>query len=84
MLFTTAGAEGNISGVILSTDDSPAGFRRPAVVKVLDGAGIIPTRSTRGTTPLARAPGEHVTDGLDGLRPARRIPRAPSSPSGTP
>ena len=70
MLFTTAGAEANISGVILfdETIRQPGSDGRP-LVKVLEEAGIIPgIKVDKGTTPLALAPGELVTDGLDGLR----------------
>ena len=70
MLFTTAGADGNISGVILfdETIRQQASDGRQ-LVKVLDDAGIIPgIKVDKGTTPLAFAPGELVTDGLDGLR----------------
>jgi fructose-bisphosphate aldolase class I len=70
MLFTTAGAEGNISGVILfdETIRQQASDGR-ALVKVLEDAGVIPgIKVDKGTTPLAFAPGELVTDGLDGLR----------------
>src|SRR3954447_25545656 len=70
MLFTTAGAEGNISGVILfdETIRQQASDGR-SLVKVLEEAGIIPgIKVDKGTTPLAFAPGELVTDGLDGLR----------------
>src|SRR5580765_2680545 len=70
MLFTTAGAEANISGVILfdETIRQQASDGR-SLVKVLDETGIIPgIKVDKGTTPLAFAPGELVTDGLDGLR----------------
>jgi fructose-bisphosphate aldolase class I len=70
MLFTTAGAEANIGGVILfdETIRQVASDGRP-LVKVLEDAGIIPgIKVDKGTTPLAFAPGELVTDGLDGLR----------------
>jgi fructose-bisphosphate aldolase class I len=70
MLFTTAGAEANISGVILfdETIRQQGSDGRP-LVKVLEEAGIIPgIKVDKGTTPLALAPGELVTDGLDGLR----------------
>ena len=70
MLFTTAGAEGNISGVILfdETIRQQASDGRQ-LVQVLEDAGIIPgIKVDKGTTPLAGAPGELVTDGLDGLR----------------
>jgi fructose-bisphosphate aldolase class I len=70
MLFTTAGAEANIGGVILfdETIRQEASDGR-SLVKVLEDAGIIPgIKVDKGTTPLAFAPGELVTDGLDGLR----------------
>ncbi len=70
MLFTTAGAEGYISGVILfdETIRQQGSDGRP-LVQVLEAAGVIPgIKVDKGTTPLARAPGELVTDGLDGLR----------------
>ena len=70
MLFTTPGLEQYISGVILfdetlrqCADDG----RR--FVEVLVESGIIPgIKVDRGTIPLASAPGEHITEGLDGLR----------------
>jgi fructose-bisphosphate aldolase class I len=70
MLFTTEGAEDYISGVILydetirqsSSDGTP--FPR-----LLEGRGIIPgIKVDTGAKPLANAPGETVTEGLDGLR----------------
>jgi fructose-bisphosphate aldolase class I len=70
MLFTTAGAEDHISGVILfdETIRQQASDGRP-IVKILETSGIIPgIKVDKGTTPLAFAPGELVTDGLDGLR----------------
>jgi fructose-bisphosphate aldolase class I len=70
MLFTTAGADGNISGVILfdETIRQQASDGR-SLVKVLEESGIIPgIKVDKGTTPLAFARGELVTDGLDGLR----------------
>ena len=70
MLFSTKGAEEHISGVILfdETIRQQASNGRP-LVKVLEEAGIIPgIKVDKGTTPLAGAPGELVTDGLDGLR----------------
>ena len=70
LLFTTEGAEEFISGVILfdetirqsSADGTP--FPR-----VLAAKGIVPgIKVDRGAKPLALAPGETVTEGLDGLR----------------
>jgi fructose-bisphosphate aldolase class I len=70
MLFTTTGAEEFISGVILfdetirqSSDD---GVPLP---EVLSKRGIIPgIKVDKGAKDLAGAPGETVTEGLDGLR----------------
>ncbi len=70
MLFTTPGLGQHISGVILfdetirqATDDGTA------FVKVLEAAGSIPgIKVDTGAKPLARHPGETVTEGLDGLR----------------
>ena len=70
MLFTTTGTAEFISGVILfdetirqGTDD---GTPFP---QLLARQGVIPgIKVDRGTTKLAGAPGEEVTEGLDGLR----------------
>jgi fructose-bisphosphate aldolase class I len=70
MLFTTGGAAENISGVILfdETIRQSASDGRP-LAKILAEQGIIPgIKVDKGTTPLAGAPGELVTEGLDGLR----------------
>src|SRR4051794_37010868 len=70
MLFTTLGAADHISGVILldETIRQTASDGRP-LPKILESQGIIPgIKVDKGTTPLAKAPGELVTDGLDGLR----------------
>jgi fructose-bisphosphate aldolase class I len=70
LLFTTPGAEEFISGVILydetirqsSADGTP--FPR-----LLESKGIIPgIKVDMGAKPLAGAPDETVTEGLDGLR----------------
>jgi len=70
MLFTTPGVEEYISGVILfdetirqsATDGTPF----PAL---LASKGIIPgIKVDAGAKPLAHAPGETITEGLDGLR----------------
>ena len=70
LLFTTPGAEEFISGVILYDEtirqSSPDGtpFRQ-----LLERRGIIPgIKVDKGAKPLANAPGETVTEGLDGLR----------------
>src|ERR671915_1727207 len=70
LLFTTAGAEEFISGVILydetirqtSADGTP-------FPKLLEQRGIIPgIKVDKGAKPLAFSPRETVTEGLDGLR----------------
>jgi fructose-bisphosphate aldolase class I len=70
MLFTTKGVAEFISGVILfdetirqkADDDTP-------LADVLSRQGIIPgIKVDKGAKPLAGAPGEQVTEGLDGLR----------------
>ena len=70
MLFTTPGLEQYISGVILFDET----LRQCAddgrqFVQVLIDSGIVPgIKVDRGTIPLASAPGEQITEGLDGLR----------------
>jgi fructose-bisphosphate aldolase, class I len=70
LLFTTEGAEEFISGVILydetirqrSSDGTP-------FAELLAARGMIPgIKVDSGAKPLANAPGETVTEGLDGLR----------------
>src|SRR5919109_2509241 len=70
LLFTTEGAADHISGVILfdetirqrSADGTP-------FPELLSRQGIIPgIKVDKGAKPLAKAPGETVTEGLDGLR----------------
>jgi fructose-bisphosphate aldolase class I len=70
MLFTTEGAEEFISGVILFDEtirqSALAGTPFP---QLLESKGIIPgIKVDKGAKPLANAPGETVTEGLDGLR----------------
>ena len=70
MLFTAPGSADAISGVILfdETIRQQASDGR-TLVKVLEESGVIPgIKVDKGTTPLAKSPGELVTDGLDGLR----------------
>ena len=70
LLFSTDGAEEFISGVILfdetlrqSTDDGTP------FSQLLSSKGITPgIKVDKGAKPLAGAPGETVTEGLDGLR----------------
>jgi fructose-bisphosphate aldolase class I len=70
LLFTTSGAEEFISGVILYEEtlrqSSADGTPFP---KLLSDRGIIPgIKVDKGAKDLAGAPGEKVTEGLDGLR----------------
>jgi fructose-bisphosphate aldolase class I len=70
LLFTAEGAEQWISGVILFDETirqtSADGTPFPGL---LDARGIIPgIKVDKGAKPLANAPGETITEGLDGLR----------------
>jgi fructose-bisphosphate aldolase class I len=70
MLFTAAGAAEHVSGVILfdETIRQSASDGR-TLVSILEGQGVFPgIKVDKGTTPLAGAPGELVTEGLDGLQ----------------
>src|SRR5215510_13081158 len=70
LLFTTDGVEEYISGVILFDEtirqSSADGTPFP---KLLESKGVIPgIKVDKGAKPLALAPGETITEGLDGLR----------------
>jgi len=70
MLFTTEGAEDFISGVILFDETirqkTSSGI---AVPELLSSKGILPgIKVDKGAKDLPLAPGEKVTEGLDGLR----------------
>ena len=70
LLFTTEGAADFVSGVILfdETIRQRASDGTP-FPELLERQGIIPgIKVDKGAKPLARAPGETVTEGLDGLR----------------
>jgi fructose-bisphosphate aldolase class I len=70
LLFTTEGAADHISGVILfdETIRQSAADGTP-FPKLLESQGIIPgIKVDRGAKALANAPGEQITEGLDGLR----------------
>jgi fructose-bisphosphate aldolase class I len=70
LLFTTAGIEEQISGVILfdETIRQRAADGTP-FPELLAARGIVPgIKVDTGAKPLALAPGETVTEGLDGLR----------------
>lgn len=69
MLFTTPGIEKFISGIIFFDEtfrqNSSDGL---AFLDILKKSGIIPgIKVDAGTVPLANAPGETITEGLDGL-----------------
>jgi len=70
LLFTAEGMEDHISGVILfdetirqsSSDGTP-------FAQLLQNKGVIPgIKVDKGTKPLAKAAGETIAEGLDGLR----------------
>ena len=70
LLFTTAGAEEFIGGVILydETIRQSASDGTP-FARLLESKGIVPgIKVDEGAKPLALAEGETVTEGLDGLR----------------
>ena len=70
MLFTTEGAADHISGVILYDETiRQSASDGASFPQLLEGQGIIPgIKVDTGAKPLAKAPGETVTEGLDGLR----------------
>jgi fructose-bisphosphate aldolase, class I len=69
LLFATPGAEEFLSGVILFEETlGQKGDDGTPLPQVLAKHGILPgIKVDRGTTPLANAPGDLVTQGLDGL-----------------
>ena len=70
MLFTTKGAEEFISGVILFDETiRQKASNGAAIPELLSSKGILPgIKVDKGAKDLALAPGEKVTEGLDGLR----------------
>jgi fructose-bisphosphate aldolase class I len=70
LLFTTAGAETHISGVITFDETLRHATKDgTAFPKLLSDAGIIPgIKVDNGAKPLAGFPDEKITEGLDGLR----------------
>jgi fructose-bisphosphate aldolase class I len=70
LLFTTEGAEEFISGVILFDETiRQASVDGTPFPQLLARRGIIPgIKVDKGAKPLANAPGETITEGLDGLR----------------
>ncbi|HET6403229.1 MAG TPA: class I fructose-bisphosphate aldolase [Candidatus Thermoplasmatota archaeon] len=68
-LFTTPGWEQHISGVILYDETLRQSVDGTPVPKLLASKGVIPgIKVDKGSKALANAPGEEVTEGLDGLR----------------
>src|SRR5204862_5415330 len=70
LLFTTEGVEEYISGVILfdETIRQSAADGTP-FPQLLERRGVIPgIKVDKGAKPLANAPRETITEGLDGLR----------------
>src|SRR5436309_4381206 len=70
LLFTTAGVEEYISGVILFDETiRQSGLDGTPFPKLLESKGVIPgIKVDIGAKPLALAEGETITEGLDGLR----------------
>src|SRR5687767_10314576 len=70
MLFTTEGAAEHISGVILYDETlRQTSANGTAFPKLLEQQGVIPgIKVDKGAKDLANAPGEQITEGLDGLR----------------
>ena len=70
MLFTTPGFEQHTSGVILFEETLfQSALDGTPFPKLLASKGVIPgIKVDKGAKPLAGAPGETVTEGLDGLR----------------
>lgn len=70
MLFRTEGVEAFISGVILFEETLfQKGRDGTPLTQILSGNGIIPgIKVDKGAKPMALAPNEKVTEGLDGLR----------------
>jgi fructose-bisphosphate aldolase class I len=70
MLFTTEGAAEHVSGVILYDETiRQSALDGTAFPKLLESQGVIPgIKVDKGAKELAHAPGEKITEGLDGLR----------------
>src|SRR5438067_11607751 len=68
-LFTAPGWEKHVSGVILYDETIRQSVGGTPVPKLLSQHGVFPgIKVDTGSKPLAGAPGEEVTEGLDGLR----------------
>jgi fructose-bisphosphate aldolase class I len=70
MFFTTPGVAEYISGVILQDETiRQRSARGKPLADLLTDQGVIPgIKVDHGAKPLAARPGEHITEGLDGLR----------------
>ena len=69
LLFTTDGAAEHISGVILYDETIRQSLDGTPFPKLLESQGVIPgIKVDKGAKDLAHAPGEKITEGLDGLR----------------
>ncbi len=70
LLFTTEGAADHVSGVILYDETiRQAAADGTPFPKLLADQGVIPgIKVDKGAKDLAHAPGEKITEGLDGLR----------------
>src|SRR3954469_5593270 len=70
MLFTTEGSSDHVSGVILYDETiRQQALDGTAFPKLLEADGVIPgIKVDKGAQDLANAPGEKITEGLDGLR----------------
>lgn len=68
MLFTTAGVEEFLSGVILYDETIRQEIDGRPVAKFLEDKGIVPgIKVDKGTVDLPNFPGEKIAEGLDGL-----------------
>ena len=78
LLFTTPGADEFISGVILFEETlAQAADDGTLLPEALARQGIVPgVKVDKGKIPLAHAPGDEVTQGLDGLAERLRTYRA--------
>ena len=70
LLFTTPGVEAHLAGVILYDETiRQAADDGTPFAELLSSRGVVPgIKVDRGAKALAGAPGEKVTEGLDGLR----------------
>jgi fructose-bisphosphate aldolase, class I len=68
-LFTAPGWEKHVSGVILYDETLRQSVNGTPVPKLMADHGVVPgIKVDKGSKPLAFAPNEEVTEGLDGLR----------------